>query len=92
MKSCVACKHSIDDQARLCPYCGADPTTGEKVDTQERVPAGFARSGVNDRRIWTLGASWKPLPQIVVKADYQDRGDAADTAVDQFNLALGYIF
>lgn len=34
MKSCVACKHSIDDQARLCPYCGADPTTGEKVDTQ----------------------------------------------------------
>ena len=34
MKSCVACKHSIDDQARLCPYCGADPTTGAKVDTQ----------------------------------------------------------
>lgn len=34
MKSCVACNHSIDDQARLCPYCGADPATGEKVDTQ----------------------------------------------------------
>jgi hypothetical protein len=41
MKSCVACKHSIDDQARLCPYCGADPTTGEKVDTQTMLEQVF---------------------------------------------------
>jgi len=34
MKSCVACNHSIDDQARICPYCGADPTSGAKPDTQ----------------------------------------------------------
>jgi RNA polymerase subunit RPABC4/transcription elongation factor Spt4 len=34
MKSCVACNHSIDDQARICPYCGADPKSGEKADTQ----------------------------------------------------------
>jgi hypothetical protein len=31
---CVACRHAIDDAARLCPYCGADPRSGEKVDTQ----------------------------------------------------------
>ena len=30
---CVACKHSIDASARLCPYCGANPATGEKIDT-----------------------------------------------------------
>ena len=41
MKSCVACKHSIDDQARLCPYCGADPVTGEKVDTQAVIEQVF---------------------------------------------------
>jgi hypothetical protein len=41
MKSCVACKHSIDDQARLCPYCGADPVTGEKVDTQAAIEQVF---------------------------------------------------
>jgi hypothetical protein len=41
MKSCVACNHSIDDQARLCPYCGADPATGEKVDTQAMLEQVF---------------------------------------------------
>lgn len=31
---CVACRHAIDEAARLCPYCGADPRTGKKIDTQ----------------------------------------------------------
>ena len=31
---CVACRHSIDAAAKLCPYCGANPATGERVDTQ----------------------------------------------------------
>ena|SRR2546426_9481436 len=32
---CAACRHEIDAAARLCPYCGADPHSGEKpVDTQ----------------------------------------------------------
>ena len=32
---CAACGRAIDAAARICPYCGADPATGEKVvDTQ----------------------------------------------------------
>lgn len=32
---CVACRHRIDASAKLCPYCGADPRSGERyVDTQ----------------------------------------------------------
>ena len=31
---CVACRHRIDESAKLCPYCGADPRTGERFDTQ----------------------------------------------------------
>jgi len=30
---CVACRHDIDAAARLCPFCGANPQTGERVDT-----------------------------------------------------------
>lgn len=33
---CAACHRTIDAAARLCPYCGADPATGERViETQE---------------------------------------------------------
>ena len=31
---CAACTRSIDAAAKLCPYCGADPQTGERLDTQ----------------------------------------------------------
>lgn len=31
---CIKCQRAIDTTARLCPYCGADQTTGERVDTQ----------------------------------------------------------
>lgn len=32
--SCAACRHDIDASAKVCPFCGADPRTGEKpVDT-----------------------------------------------------------
>ncbi|HEX8410909.1 MAG TPA: hypothetical protein VF883_18740 [Thermoanaerobaculia bacterium] len=32
--TCAACSRAIDAAAKLCPYCGADPATGERVDTQ----------------------------------------------------------
>jgi hypothetical protein len=31
---CVSCRRKIDAAAKLCPYCGANPTTGERLDTQ----------------------------------------------------------
>ncbi|HEX8152985.1 MAG TPA: hypothetical protein VF698_07675 [Thermoanaerobaculia bacterium] len=30
---CRACGHSIDAAAKLCPYCSANPVTGERIDT-----------------------------------------------------------
>jgi hypothetical protein len=33
--TCASCQHTIDASARLCPYCGANPQTGQRVvDTQ----------------------------------------------------------
>lgn len=28
---CAACRHEIDAAAKICPFCGADPRTGQKV-------------------------------------------------------------
>jgi hypothetical protein len=64
----------------------------ERVDTQASVPAGFAADPANDVRSWTVGLSYKPIPQVVFKADYQNYDNRAGTALDRFNLALGWIF
>ncbi|HEX2833061.1 MAG TPA: zinc ribbon domain-containing protein [Thermoanaerobaculia bacterium] len=31
---CAACNRAIDASAKLCPYCGANPATGDRLDTQ----------------------------------------------------------
>lgn len=64
----------------------------EQVNTQDAVPAGFSSNPANDVDVLTVGASWKPIPQAVIKFDYQDYENAAGTGVDQFNLGIGYIF
>lgn len=78
---------SVRTQHQLYPY-----VRFEQIDTQDKVPEGFSRSGATDRQILTFGASWLPIPNLVVKADYQVRKNAADTGVNQFNLNLGYMF
>jgi hypothetical protein len=32
--TCAACQRAIDASAKLCPYCGANPATGERLDTE----------------------------------------------------------
>jgi hypothetical protein len=64
----------------------------ERLNTQDRVPDGFSADPVNDQTIISLGAAWKPILNMVVKADYQIRSNEANTGVNQFNVALGYLF
>ncbi|HYO74829.1 MAG TPA: hypothetical protein VE010_00085, partial [Thermoanaerobaculia bacterium] len=54
-------------EASLTPYIRY-----ESLDTQRSVPAGFTRNPANEQRIFTYGLQFKPLPQTVIKADYQD--------------------
>lgn len=64
----------------------------ERLDTQRHVPAGFLRNPANDQKIFTLGLQYKPVPQTVIKVDWQNIDNRARTGVDQLNIALGYIF
>ncbi|GAB6067917.1 FlxA-like family protein [Methylothermus subterraneus] len=64
----------------------------ERWDTQAEVASGFKKNGKLDRSLWQFGVNYKPIPNVVIKADYRnidaDRGDLAD----EFNLGLGFIF
>lgn len=64
----------------------------EKYDTQFEVPSGFERDPANDRITVTYGLSYKPIPNVVIKLDFQDRRNDNDTADNQFNVGLGYVF
>lgn len=73
--------------AQLIPFVRA-----ERYDTQDTVPSGFSRNPANDVESLTFGLAWKPFEQFVVKADFQDYDNGAGTGVDQFNVAIGYVF
>jgi hypothetical protein len=64
----------------------------EAFDTQAEVASGAGSDPANDRTVRTYGVRWRPIPGIALKADWQDLGDGADTGVDRFNLALGWLF
>ncbi|MGH9388105.1 MAG: hypothetical protein ACRD1Z_00710, partial [Vicinamibacteria bacterium] len=57
----------------------------ERYDTQREVPNGFQRDPENDIWVTTAGVAWKPIPNVVVKADYQDFRNRAGTGTDQVN-------
>ena len=64
----------------------------EQYDTQASVPAGYSRNPANDVNILTAGVAFKPIEQIVVTAEWQKIGNAANTGTNQWNLGLGWIF
>lgn len=64
----------------------------EQIDTQDRVPAGFTRDLARDGRFTTIGIELKPIPNVVVKTDYQRITNAANSGRNQFNVNLGYAF
>lgn len=64
----------------------------EAYNTQDEVPRGFTANRANDVEVLTLGFAFKPIDQIVIKADHQNFDNEAGTGTDQFNVLLGWIF
>jgi hypothetical protein len=60
----------------------------EQIDTQASMPAGFAADPAQREDVYTFGLDYKPIPQIVLKADF----DAYEKSGDQFNVLMGYVF
>ncbi len=64
----------------------------ERYDTQADTPELWGKNPANSRVEYTLGLTYKPIPQVAVKADHQWMRNQARTGVNQWNLGIGYIF
>lgn len=64
----------------------------EKLNTQSAVGSRFTANAANERTNFTYGLAFKPHPNVAFKLDYLNRRNKAQTAVNQFNAALNYLF
>lgn len=64
----------------------------ERYDTQADTPSAFAKNPANSRVEYVTGLTYKPIPQVAVKADHMWVRNQARTGVNQWNLGLAYIF
>jgi hypothetical protein len=64
----------------------------ERVNTQRKTASGFAADPARDGTFHTLGAEFRPIDSVVIKADHQWSRNRANTGVNQVNIALGYSF
>lgn len=64
----------------------------ERYDTQADTPELWGKNPANSRVEYTAGLTYKPIPQVAVKADHQWLRNQARTGVNQWNLGIAYIF
>ena len=77
---------SASEQA-LLPY-----VRHEAVNTQVDVPSGYSSSGSKDFNVTTIGLAWKPIGNTVLKTDYEIHSNASSSGINQFNVAIGWLF
>jgi long-subunit fatty acid transport protein len=62
------------------------------MDTVASAPEGFSDDESKDRQIYQFGLQYKPIPNVVIKADYRNFTAKKGSLPDDFNLGLGFIF
>ena len=64
----------------------------EQFDTIASAPTGFNDNASKDKQIYQFGVNYKPIPNVVIKADYRNFEAKKGDLPDDFNLGLGFIF
>ncbi len=77
----------IDTDQYLAPFFRY-----EHFDTIASAPGGFADNPNLDRQVFQFGLQYKPIPNVVIKADYRNFSAKAGDVPDEFNLGIGYAF
>ncbi len=64
----------------------------EHLNTIAKAPVGFANDPTKDWQIFQVGLQYKPIPNVVLKADYRNFVAKQGPLADDFNLGFGFIF
>jgi hypothetical protein len=64
----------------------------EQFDTLAGVPVGWRDDLSKDRYIYQFGLQYKPIPNVVIKADYRNFNAQKGDLPDDVNLGFGFIF
>jgi hypothetical protein len=64
----------------------------EYLDSQYDVPSGFLADASQRQQVYTAGIQFKPIPNVVLKADVRNRVAEAGSASDEVNLGFGLNF
>lgn len=88
--------HVLPDAAKTGLFEHADVVVFvryDDVNTQHRVPAGGVRDERGQQKEWTFGLSVYPIPNLVLKADYQIYDDKTTRHyADKLNFGVGWQF
>jgi len=64
----------------------------EQMDTIASAPIGFSDDETKNKKIYQFGLQYKPIPNVVIKADYRNFTAKKGSLPDDFNLGFGFIF
>jgi hypothetical protein len=64
----------------------------EQMDTIAKAPTGFLDDETKNIHIYQFGLQYKPIPNVVIKADYRNFNAKKGSLPDDFNLGFGFIF
>jgi hypothetical protein len=64
----------------------------EQLDTIASAPVGFSDDETKNKQIYQFGLQYKPIPNVVIKADYRNFAAKKGSLSDDFNLGFGFIF
>ena len=64
----------------------------EKLNTIAKAPLGYPTDPTKDQEVFQVGLQYKPIPQVVLKADYRNFVAKQGSLPDDFNLGFGFIF
>lgn len=64
----------------------------ERVNTHSSVATGYMANPAFDRTIVTYGLHYKPHPNVAFKFDYNQMKNKANTGINQWNLAVAYLY